>query len=64
MGEGKKNKKVWPLKRRMKLKGSGIEETEAQQNTVNLHFCESCNCEQKLYFYVVLSPEKEVYSEI
>jgi hypothetical protein len=55
MGEGRgrrSNKNVWPIKRRMELKGSGIEETEAQQETANLFLCESCNCKPKRYFYV------------
>jgi hypothetical protein len=32
MGESRRrsNKNIWPLKRRMELKGSDIEETEAQ----------------------------------
>jgi len=47
-----KKKNVWPLKRRMDLEGSGIEETETQQETADLFFCESCNCEPKLYLYV------------
>jgi hypothetical protein len=49
-GRGRSNKNVWPLKRRMELKGSGIEETEAQQETANLCFCESFNCKPELYF--------------
>jgi hypothetical protein len=49
-GRGRKNKNVWPIKRRMELRGSGIEETEAKQKTANMYFCEYCNCEPKLYF--------------
>jgi len=48
----------------MELKGSGIEETDAQQETANLYFCESRNCKPKLHFPCFHVFRKKVYSEM